>query len=222
MDVKGERWVRTHLGGLTRLIFGALLFIAGMSLIGLSSGCKYCYKGKAFDAEALYAKLPLGSWTQPEMIRYIIDHGGVSIDSDENEGLFRMRYEDNYLVLVQDTDQIVRAIAVYSEEGSPVYLDGVKPIAFDENRLPTTCDEVFSAYGAPHGERGSGLWLLCYLTEDAEIVAFRVGNGRHAVTGGETGGSTPSPVEPAAVLSVYTEPVSTMAIDRNYILQPIN
>ena len=147
-----------------RVIPAIMVVLTG--LVVAMAGLTGCSRGQNdAQAENAYAQLPLGALTKIEMIRYITEQGGEAITTNNADNLYRMRMGDDYLVLVCGLEGTIDAIAVYSETGDLLDTKGVDPIAFDREHVPQTYAELCERYGAPHGERGSGLYYACYLTE---------------------------------------------------------
>ena len=200
-----------------RVIPAIMVVLTG--LVVAMAGLTGCSRGQNdAQAENAYAQLPLGALTKIEMIRYITEQGGEAITTNNADNLYRMRMGDDYLVLVCGLEGTIDAIAVYSETGDLLDTKGVDPIAFDREHVPQTYAELCERYGAPHGERGSGLYYACYLTDEAQIVAFRMEPSTESYFVGD---DDPGEQQDELVIrSIYVENIATMEDNRRYILEP--
>lgn len=200
-----------------RVIPAIMVVLTG--LVVAMAGLTGCSRGQNdAQAENAYAQLPLGALTKIEMIRYITEQGGEAITTNNADNLYRMRMGDDYLVLVCGLEGTIDAIAVYSETGDLLDTKGVDPIAFDREHVPQTYAELCERYGAPHGERGSGLLYVCYLTDDAQIVAFRIEPSAESYFIGDD--DTGEQQDDLVIRSIYVENIATMEDNRQYILEP--
>lgn len=201
------------------LRFRPAMIVALLGLAVVAAGLSGCRCGQDDGPAAnRYAQLPLGALTRIEMIRYITEQGGEAITANHADNFYRMRTGADYLVLVCGAKGTIDAIAVYSETGDLLYTNGIDPISLDREYVPQTYAELCERYGAPHGERGSGLYYACYLTDEAQIVAFRIEPSAESyfIKDDDTG------VQPNDLMirSIYVEEIATMEDNRQYILEP--
>lgn len=201
------------------LRFRPAIIVALMGLVIVAAGLSGCRCGQDDGPSAeIYAQLPLGALTRIEMIRYITEQGGEAITTNNADNFYRMRMGDDYLVLVCGSKGTIDAIAVYSETGDLLYTNGIDPISFDREYVPQTYAELCERYGAPHGERGSGLYYACYLTDEAQIVAFRIEPSAESYfIKDDDAGEQPDDL---IIRSIYVEEIATMEDNRQYILEP--
>lgn len=216
MDRERERMKRLFANGRgLRIIPAIMVVFTGLVVAGLTSWSRSQNDALAENA---YAQLPLGALTRIEMIRYITEQGGEAITTNHADNLYRMRMGDDYLVLVCGAKGTIDATAVYSETGDLLDTNGIDPIAFDCEYVPQTYAELCERYGAPHGERGSGLYYACYLTDEAQIVAFRMEPSAESYFVGDD--DTGEQQDELVIRSIYVENIATMEDNRQYILEP--